>query len=381
MPDTQDTTLLTPAQRRMVGFALGLLALVGTIALLVYSFAKLGQLISYFSSVLWPLAVAGIMALILRPVVEFFEIRLKLRRLAAVIVLYGIVILAVAAALLFITPPIVSQVLDLVASAPTFWKNGVHYLQTHYPEWVELANRQLANPKIKEMVDGFLAEGQTLLKHMLPSLKSASLGALGAVSFITHLAIIPIYLFFFLLSSREPTRNLDQQLPFLPPKVREDVVFLVGQFINMVVSFFRGQLLIGLIMGVLLAIGFTLVGLKFGLVIGLALGILNIVPYLGTIIGLSVALPLAFLQPGGDFQQVGLVIMVFCIVQMLEGWYLTPKIMGDRTGLHPVAIIVSIFFWGVALNGILGMVLAIPLTAFFVTAWRLAKHKYIKPAV
>ncbi|MFA6961612.1 MAG: AI-2E family transporter [Opitutaceae bacterium] len=380
MSEIQETRLLNPSQRRMVGFALGLLALVGTIALLVYSVAKLGQLLSYFSSVLWPLAVAGILALILRPIVEILEKKLRLKRLAAVMVLYGAVTLAVAAALLFITPSVVSQVLDFIAFAPTFWKNGLIYVEDHYPQWVELASAQMSNPHIRDAVDGMLRDGQELIKHMIPSLKSAGMGAIGVISFITHLAIVPIYLFFFLLSSHEPTRNLHEQLPFLSPKIREDVVFLAGQFITIVVSFFRGQLLIGLIMGALLAIGFTLVGLKFGLVIGLALGILNIVPYLGTIIGLSIALPLAFLQPGGDFQQVGLVIAVFCLVQMIEGWYLTPKIMGDRTGLHPVAIIVSIFFWGAALNGILGMVLAIPLTAFFVTAWRLAKHKYIKPA-
>ena len=64
-------------------------------------------------------------------------------------------------------------------------------------------------------------------------------------------------------------------------------------------------------------------------------------------------------------------------MQTIEGWFLTPKIMGERTGLHPVTIIVAIFFWGTAFDGILGMLLAIPLTAFFVTAWRLAKHKYL----
>jgi predicted PurR-regulated permease PerM len=72
------------------------------------------------------------------------------------------------------------------------------------------------------------------------------------------------------------------------------------------------------------------------------------------------------------------VLGVFGLVQMTEGWFLTPRIMGSRTGLHPVAIMVSIFFWGTALNSILGMVLAIPLTAFFVTAWRLAKRKYFR---
>ena len=72
------------------------------------------------------------------------------------------------------------------------------------------------------------------------------------------------------------------------------------------------------------------------------------------------------------------VLGVFAVVQMIEGYLLTPKIMGDRTGLHPVAIILAIFFWGSALNGILGMILAIPLTAFLVVVWRLAREKYIQ---
>ena len=99
-------------------------------------------------------------------------------------------------------------------------------------------------------------------------------------------------------------------------------------------------------------------------------------PYLGSITGLAVTLPLAFLQPGGGWRLVGLVLLVKIVVQAVEGWVLTPKIMGDRTGLHPVTIIVAIFFWGTAFDGVLGMLLAIPLTAFFVTAWRLAKQKY-----
>jgi predicted PurR-regulated permease PerM len=157
-------------------------------------------------------------------------------------------------------------------------------------------------------------------------------------------------------------------------------VFLASEFVSIIESFFRGQILIGLCMGVLLAIGFTIIGLKFGLFIGLALGALNIIPYLGTILGLAITLPLAFFQPEGGWQLVGLVLLVKGIVQCIESWVLTPKIMGHHTGLHPVAIIVAVFFWGTAFGGVLGMLLAVPLTAFFVTAWRLAKRKYFQPA-
>ena len=147
------------------------------------------------------------------------------------------------------------------------------------------------------------------------------------------------------------------------------------------VAFFRGQLVIASIQGVLFAIGFSLAGLKYGAVIGITLGFLNIVPYLGNIIGLGTALPIAFFQEGGGIGRVVAVLVVFAIVQSIEGYFLTPKIMGDRTGLHPVVIIIAIFFWGTALSGISGMILAIPLTAFMVVFWRLAREKYVRELV
>lgn len=369
--------LLSPTQKRLVGFALGLLALLGTFWMLAVALGKIADVLGKFYGVIWPLAVAGILAMMLQPVVHLLESKWRLSRLWSVMVLYAAFVLLAAALALAITPTVVEQVLDFIAFIPVFWKNAINYVHNHYPDWVELAQRRMANPTIKNIVDNAVAELQRLLQHALPSLRSAGVGVINVFGFLTNLAVVPIYLFFFLMSGRsDPTRDLGDHLPFLPEDKRNDVVFLASEFVQIVVSFFRGQLLIGLIMGALLAVGFSLVGLKFGLVIGLALGVLNIVPYLGTIIGLCIALPLAFLQPGGGWGLVAWVSVVFVLVQNIEGWFLTPKIMGDRTGLHPVMIIVSIFFWGAALNGILGMVLAIPLTAFFVTAWRLAKRKY-----
>ncbi len=360
----------------MVGFSLGLVALVVIITLLVGVFMVLSFLVGKFAGVLWPLAMAGIIALIMRPVVELLERKLKLRRVGAVVVLYSLFGLVVSGLLLAIIPALIQQIFAFIAFVPEFWRHALEYFRQHYPDWVALAQRQMENPAVRGIVERLLGEANELGSHALPSLKSAGLGVLNVFSFFTHLAVVPIYLFFFLISSREPTNNLDKQLPFLKPALRDDVVFLVREFIAIIVSFFRGQLLIGVFMGALLATGFTLIGLKFGLIIGLLLGVLNVVPYLGTILGLSVALPLALLQPEGGMGLVRWVCLVFIVVQLAEGWYLTPKIMGGRTGLHPVVIMVSIFFWGTALNGILGMVLAIPLTAFFVTAWRLAKRKY-----
>jgi predicted PurR-regulated permease PerM len=374
------TPLLTDSQRRTVAFALTLFALLGSAALLIGAFIVLGRLIGFFSGVLWPLAVAGVLALILRPLVELLAARVRLPRLTAVILLYGLCLLLIGGALLLLLPPLIDQIIDFIFFLPDFWKNAVGYLQQHYPQWVDLVRRQLENPNMRQIAESFSGEVKTLLSHAIPSVRAAFGGVFDVVAFVTHIAIIPVYLFFFLLMRGTPTRHLGRHLTFLRPGVRDDVVFLASEFISIVESFFRGQLVIGLCMGVLFALGFTIIGLKFGLFLGLALGLLNIVPYLGTILGLAIAVPLAFFQPDGGWQLVGLVLVVKAIVQCIESWFLTPKIMGHHTGLHPVTIIVAIFFWGTAFGGVLGMVLAVPLTAFFVTAWRLAKRKYFHAA-
>ena len=378
MPAEPTTPILSDSQRRIVGSAVTLLAFLGSLALIIAAVIVLGRLLVFFSSVLWPLAVAGVLALILRPLVELLERRFNMRRLTAVVLLYGVVVLIVGGILLLLVPPLVAQVIDFVAYFPTLLERVVNYVQQHYPAWIELVKKQLANPSVRSIADGIATESKGLFTHAMPSLRAAFGGVLDVFAFFTHVAIVPVYLFFFLLLRGAPTSNLGKHLPFLRPGVREDVVFLTSEFVSIIESFFRGQILIGLCMGVLLAIGFSIVGLKFGLFIGLALGVLNIIPYLGTILGLAITLPLAFFQPDGGWHLIGLVLLVKGIVQCVESWILTPKIMGHHTGLHPVVIIVAVFFWGTAFGGVLGMLLAVPLTAFFVTAWRLAKRKYFR---
>jgi predicted PurR-regulated permease PerM len=194
-------------------------------------------------------------------------------------------------------------------------------------------------------------------------------------------AVLPLYLAFFLMAKPFEPKKISTFLPFLKKTTRDDISYLFDQFIGILVTFFRGQIIIAMIQGVLFAIGFALIGLPYSIVIGMTLGLLNIIPYLGNIVGLSVALPLSYFGADGGLTQVILVLIVFTVVQSIEGYILTPKIMGNRTGLHPALIIFSVFFWGVALGGILGMMLAIPLTAFAVVFWRLLKKKYMTEVV
>jgi predicted PurR-regulated permease PerM len=376
----ENSPLLSPAQRRLVGFALGFAALCAIGWLLLLLLTGVARFVAAFSGVIWPLAVAGILALLLRPVVALIERRLKLKRPLAVILLYIVFLLAVTALLLAFLPALVSQLLDFIAYLPTLWQRTVAWSEQHFPEWQAALRPYLEKPAVKAALDGLAQQAQDFLSHLAPTLKSAGAGLFGVFGFAASLAVIPVYLFFFLLSDNDPTRALPAHLPFLKQEHRDDVVFLVREFLGILVAFFRGQLLIGLIMGVLFAAGFSVGGLRFGLAIGLLTGLLNIIPYLGSILGLSVMLPLAYLQPGGGLVLVGICLGVFVAVQLIESWFLTPRIMGQQTGLHPVAIIVAIFFWGQALGGVLGMMLAVPLTAFFVTAWRFVRRKYFNAA-
>ena len=372
--------LLSASQRRIIGGTLTLIALIAGAAAIVAAFVVLGRLLAFFSHVLWPLAAAGVLALILRPVVSALESRLHGRRLTAVVLLYGGFVLAAGVVFLLLTPPLVSQLLDLVAYLPELWHRAAAFIGERYPGWIAVLREHLARPEVRQLAERAAPEAKALVAQAVPSVRAALEALTGAAAFVTHLALVPVYLFFFLLARDHPARALAPRLTFLRPSLREDVVFLVEEFIGIIEAFFRGQLLIGLCMGVLLAAGFSVVGLKFGLFVGLALGILNIIPYLGTIVGLAFALPLAFFQPGGGWDLVGLVLAVKVVVQAVEGWVLTPRILGHQTGLHPLTIMVAIFFWGTALGGVLGMLFAIPLTAFVVTAWRLARRKYLPTA-
>jgi len=368
--------MFSPRQRRVLGFSITLFAACVAITLVFFILVLLSRLLGAFSDVLWPVAIAGVLALILRPAVDALERLFRGRRLAAVVVLYVVFVACVTTLAVIAIPPLASQLVDLIAYLPKFWANASGYAQTHFPDWAKRLDDLRANPTIAGVLNSAQDEMAKLPAIIMPSLKALGGGVFSAAIFTIHLVVFPIYLFFFLLSRAEPTAKIGAQLTFLNPGLRADVVFLIDEFIAIIVSFFRGQFIIGLSMGVLLAIGFWICGLQFGVLIGLMLGILNILPYLGTITGILVTVPLAFFQPNGGPVLVLEIALVYIAVQAIEAWLLTPKIMGDRTGLHPAVIIFAIFFWSAALGGIMGMLLAIPLTAFFVTFWRLVQRKY-----
>ncbi len=333
-----------------------------------------------FSSVFLPLAVGAVMALVLRPYFQWLTGTMRLPMPLALAIVFLSILVPLGAFLWFFGGLMLAQLSDLVGKAPGWWNDLVEFMRGRWPEIVEFTE---TNP-VGRRIRGVLASQQEALVQGLQMIggKALSVGSVIAYGLgaLFSWAVLPIYFAYFL--TRKPKQvNTESLLPFLKPATRLDVVYLAKEFVDIIVLFFRGQLMIAFLQGIMFAIGFGLAGLRYGIVIGLLLGFLNIIPYLGSIVGLSIVLPIAYFQAGGSMDLLFWTLAVFVVVQLIEGYVLTPTIMGNRTGLHFMAIIVAIFFWGVALGGILGMIMAIPLTAFLVSFWHLAREKYIRELV
>ncbi len=372
---------LSERQQTTVATAVTILSAVIIIAAIALVCWVIGAFVNRFSNVFLPLGVAAVAALVFKPVYDWLRNRLRLNRILALIVVFLVVVIPIGGIAFFFGALLVDQVTDMVKAFPSWWQQVVDWVKAKAPAVAEYVRE---NPYAREIAAGIEGQRSELFDSLGSVGKQAWTAGAGLVSWVVGLvswAVFPIYFSFFLMADTLTSRELERYLPFLKKETRKDIVYLFGEFVNIIVAFFRGQLVIASLQGVLFAIGFTIVGLKYGAVIGLTLGFLNIVPYLGNMIGLATALPIAFFQDGGGLGRVAAVLIVFAIVQSIEGYFLTPKIMGDRTGLHPVVIIIAIFFWGSALGGISGMILAIPLTAFLVVFWRLAREKYVKELV
>ena len=372
---------LSERQQNTVAAAITILSALIIIAGIGLVCWVIGAFVNRFANVFLPLAVAAVAALVFKPFYEWIRKRLRANKVVALGLVFLSVVIPVAGLVFFFGALIVDQVTDMVKAFPTWWEQTVAWIKTKAPVVAEFLR---SNPYVREIKEGMEGQSAGLLDGLGSVGRQALTAGAGIVSWAVSLigwAVFPIYFSFFLMTDTTGLSNLEKYLPFLKRETRKDIVYLLGEFVNIMVAFFRGQLVIASIQGLLFAVGFSLAGLKYGAVIGITLGFLNIVPYLGNIIGLGTALPIAFFQAGGGIGRVAAVLVVFAIVQALEGYLLTPKIMGDRTGLHPVVIIVAIFFWGSALGGISGMILAIPLTAFLVVFWRLAREKYVREIV
>jgi predicted PurR-regulated permease PerM len=179
---------------------------------------------------------------------------------------------------------------------------------------------------------------------------------------LAGLALVPVYAFYLLLEKRGIQASWTQYLPVSDSHFKNELVFLIDSTNNYLIAFFRGQVLVAICDGILYTIGFLVIGLPYAVLLGAISVALTMIPFLGAIITCLAALVLALVQYG-DWQHPLYVLCVFGVVQTMEGLVISPRIMGDRVGLHPVTIIIAVMAGTTLMGGILGGILAIPLTA------------------
>ena len=196
-------------------------------------------------------------------------------------------------------------------------------------------------------------------------------GFLGVSGFLLSMIIVPIYLYYFLIESRNIALSWGDYLPLRASEFKDEVITAFNEINGYLIAFFRGQLLVSLINGTATGVLLMAVGLDFGLLIGLMLCFLGIIPYLGIILCWIPAVIIASVQGGvgtwitsDHWWAFPLVVtLIFVIVQQVDGLFVTPKIVGESVGLHPMTVMASVFIWSLLMGGLLGAILAVPLTA------------------
>ena len=356
----------------LTGLAVGiLLALVGV---LVWGF---GWILSTLSSVLLPLAVAGILAYLLDPVVDYLE-SIRIPRGWAILLVFMIAVAVLAIIVTAIVPRLIGETRDLVEQVPTYREK----LELRVNNWLQANQEWLKGnakwvTKAREAWEGDLGQkAQVWLAGRVPAVSNWMLAQLGRVASWAGLsigfALVPVYTFYFLLEKKGISGRWQNYMPIHESRLKDELVFVIQAINDYLILFFRGQVLVALCDGVLLTIGFFAIGLNYAFLLGFVAGILSIVPFLGVVVSIIPALILASVQYT-DWLHPLLVVGIFALVQFLEGFFISPKIMGDRVGLHPLTIIIAVMIGTTLMGGIIGGILAIPLTA----ALRVVMFRYV----
>jgi predicted PurR-regulated permease PerM len=230
------------------------------------------------------------------------------------------------------------------------------------PPKLTTAERQRIQAYVEKQMPNLQRALPTLVDRLWGVLKQSIGGFLGVTGFLLSLILVPIYLFFLLNEKPRIEKRWKEYLPLRASPLRDEVAEALSEINKYVTAYFRGQLLVCLVDGVLIGTLLTLIGLNFAPLIGLLVVILTMVPYIGIIVCWVPAVLIAAFQWGDWLHPIG-VTLIFIVIQNLEGIFYAPRIVGNYVGLHPMTVIVSIFVWGLIIGGVLGPLLAVPLTA------------------
>jgi len=379
------------------------------------------NLISFLQPILIPVAIAVILAYLLDPLVTEL-CRRKMGRGWAIIVIFISVIIALAGLVAWVAPTISMQSANFARELPSYTQKTrdrivdlivqynraaggtagraksassglVNFLlgtppprapsptpvaptPTSLPETsaspvetisaapakISSAERQQLEARAEKIIPNLERYLPTLADKIWNIVKKSIGGFLGVTGFLLSLIMVPIYLFFLLKERPRIEKRWKDYLPLRASPLKDEIAAALSEINNYTIAYFRGQLLVCLVDGTLIGSILTLYGLNFAPLIGLLVVILTMIPYIGIVICWAPAVLIAAFQ-WGDWTHPLIVTVIFIVVQNLEGMFYAPRIVGKSVGLHPMTVIVSIFVWGLLIGGLLGPILAVPLTA------------------
>lgn len=338
------------SQRQWLFWALGLALIVAALYAL--------------RGVLLPFVAAFALAYLLDPLARRLE-RLGTSRLVATIFIIGLFVLVFALVLLTVVPLLANQLAAFIERFPDYatrlqalLSRELSEIITRWGASLETLGLNLGGgaPNLQNWAGDLASRGGAWVLGLITSILTGGQAVMGLISL---LVVTPVVAFYLLADWDRMIAAVDQALPrrHLPTLRR------IAAEINLAIAaFVRGQALVCLFLAIWYSIGLTLAGLNFGFLIGLCSGLLSFIPYVGSLAGLIVALSIALVQFWPDWMAIGMVLLVFLTGQFLEGNFLSPKLVGDAVGLHPVWLMFALFAFG-SLFGFVGLLLAVPLAA------------------
>jgi len=317
-------------------------------------------LIYYLRNILIPFVIAFIIAYLLDPVVDAYE-KLHIPRVIAILIVF-MILGCILFSIVFGVFPYIFRELEVFSSVfPTY----IHELYTFVQSKIAYFSKNAAS---SEFIESYVTtiiqniEASQVVEQLLTYIANIFSQLLNIIYLLVAFVIIIMYVFFLL---RDIDRIREKWEYFIPVQYRETARTFLQETYYYIANFFRGQLTIVIILGILFSIGFSIVDIRLSILIGFTAGFLNLIPNFGTLIAIFPAVLLAVGRAAENESDplwfIGKVLIVFLVVQIIQDTVLVPKVMGKRTGLRPATILFSVLIWG-KLLGFLGVILAIPLT-------------------
>lgn len=331
-------------------------------------FVVCAYLIYVLRSVLLPFAAGIIIGYLLDPFVSKFEKHGMNRTVATILVLLLVIVFVVPALLLFFSL-IQEEFAHFFDAAPQYISSFIKKIE---PLLADLQSRfpELQPAKIKQLLSQNMSENMRILGNVAKSLIS---NGMALINLISLLLITPVVTFYMLRDWKHFIKKVDS---LLPRKSKPSIRKIAKQIDCSMAGFIRGQLSVCFLLGTYYSLGLYIVGLDMGLMVGFLAGLISFIPYVGSITGFVISILIAFAQ-FDSWTGIAAVVAVFVSGQFLEGNFLTPKLVGDSVGLHPVWIMFALLAGGVLL-GFLGMMIAIPVAAIVTVLLRHAIENYKK---